>query len=47
MNKASEQALEVETNSTNYGWYVMGFLWGLNLMVPLAVVSLGVMCCLP
>ena len=43
MNKASEQALEVETNSTNYGWYVMGFLWGLNLMVPLAVVSLGVM----
>ena len=43
MNGASEQAQEVSTHPANYGWIVMGFLWGLNLVVPLAAVSLGVM----
>ena len=43
MSVPSKQAQEVRTNSSNYGWFVMGFLWCLNLVVPLAAVSLGVM----
>jgi len=43
VNGDSEQVQTVRGNSTNYGWYVMGFIWGLNLVVPLAAVSLGVM----
>ena len=43
MNGSSEQAQDIESRSPNYGWTVMGFLWGLNLVVPLAAISLGVM----
>ena len=43
MNGASEQATPIKTGSIKYGWVVMGFLWSLNMVVPLAAVSLGVM----
>ncbi|MQF48635.1 MFS transporter [SAR202 cluster bacterium AC-647-N09_OGT_505m] len=43
MSVPSKQGQEARTNSLNYGWFVMGFLWSLNLVVPLAAVSLGVM----
>lgn len=43
MDAVSEQTPDIESNAPNYGWLVMGFLWGLNLVVPLAAVSLGIM----
>lgn len=43
MNRAPGQTLEAKAHSPGYGWVVMGFYWGLNLVIPLAAVSIGVM----
>ena len=43
MNGTLAQVIQFRTRSTGYGWVVMGFLWAVNLLIPLAAVSLGIM----
>ena len=43
MNGALEQIIQFRSRSAGYGWVVMGVLWAVNLLIPLAAVSLGVM----
>ena len=43
MNGRLEHVLQFRSRSAGYGWVVMGFLWAVNLLIPLAAVSLGVM----
>ncbi|MDE2860813.1 MAG: MFS transporter [Chloroflexota bacterium] len=43
MNGTLAQVIQFRTRSEGYGWVVMGFLWAVNLLIPLAAVSLGVM----
>ena len=43
MNGRLEHVLQFRSHSAGYGWVVMGFLWAVNLLIPLAAVSLGVM----
>ncbi len=43
MNGTIAQVIHFRSRSEGYGWVVMGFLWAVNLLIPLAAVSLGVM----
>ena len=43
MNGTLAQVIQFRTRSAGYGWVVMGFLWAVNLLIPLAAVSLGIM----
>ena len=43
MNGTLAQVIQFRTGSAGYGWVVMGFLWAVNLLIPLAAVSLGIM----
>ncbi|MBI4281946.1 MAG: MFS transporter [Chloroflexi bacterium] len=43
MNRSPGQTLEARTYPPNYGWVVMGSLWGIDLAIPIAAISIGVM----
>jgi len=45
LNRTSEDAPkpEVEIQSPGYRWVVIGFLWSLNLIIPMTAMSIGVM----
>ncbi|PZC49775.1 MAG: putative arabinose efflux permease, MFS family [Chloroflexi bacterium] len=43
MKRSSEETLQAKACSNNYGWVVMALLWGLNLVIPIASISIGVM----
>jgi predicted MFS family arabinose efflux permease len=43
MKRSSEETLQAKAYSINYGWVVMALLWCLNLVIPMASISIGVM----